>query len=65
MEGGEEGTRRKGRRGKASWRWEMWFKSGRAAGHHAAHFQLPLSPQGLPNATVATAGMSCEPEQRV
>jgi len=37
---------------------------GRAAGHHTAHFQLPLSPQGLPNAAVVTVGMSGEPEQR-
>lgn len=36
---------------------------GRAAGHHTAHFQLTLSPQGLPNATVVTAGMSWMPEE--
>lgn len=38
---------------------------GRVAGHHAAHVQLPLPPQELPNATVVTVGMSWKPEQRV
>jgi len=34
----------------------------RAAGHHTARFQLPLSPQKQANATVVTVGMSWKPE---
>lgn len=52
VEGGEEGTRRKGRHGKASWRWEMCFKSGQSC-------RTPCSTLSAPSLTSGTAKRHC------